>query len=107
MTTELLELLRERYPAGLTTSVAPPRQTPIPSDARLAYAVLNVPADPSKGWRRLKVGDDEEQTPTKCGLRSNSIVAFSLLSADDNVDDHVLFEVEWPQEDEEVYEQGG
>lgn len=106
VTTELLELLRERYPAGLTTSVAPPRQTPIPADARLAYAVPSIPADPSKGWKRLKVGEDEEHTPTKCGLKSNSVVAFSVISDDDG-DDEVLFEVEWPREDEELYEQGG
>lgn len=107
VTSELLELLRDRYPSGLTTSITPPSQTSIPPDARLAYAVLVMPTDPSKGWKRLKVGEDEERTPTKCGLKSNSIVAFSVLSDDDDVDDDVRFKVEWPTEDEELYEQGG
>ena len=103
---ELLELLRERYPSGLTTSVAPPAQTPIPSDARLAYGVLAVPNDPSRGWKQLKVGADEELSPTKCGLKDNSIVAFAVLGEGDDKDD-VEFQVEWPREDEDLYEQGG
>lgn len=103
VTQELLELLRERYPSGLTTSVAPPKRTPIPPGARLAYGVLDAQADPSKGWKRLKVGDDDEWTPTRCGLKSNSIVAFAVL---DDGDDELLFEVEWPREDEELYAQG-
>ncbi|KND91090.1 hypothetical protein TOPH_04400 [Tolypocladium ophioglossoides CBS 100239] len=65
VTQELLDLLRERYPSGLTTSVAPPKQTPVPSDAKLAYGVLTVPNDPSRGWKRLKVGEDEKYNPTK------------------------------------------
>ncbi|PFH62166.1 hypothetical protein XA68_14835 [Ophiocordyceps unilateralis] len=101
VTDELLVTLRERYPAGLTTSSAPPKHTSLPEDARLAYAVLNVPTDPSKGWKRLQIGDDEDVTPTKCGLRNNSVVAFNLAA------DDVVFEVEWPREDEELYEQGG
>ncbi|KYK57964.1 hypothetical protein DCS_04977 [Drechmeria coniospora] len=103
VTEELVGLLRERYPAGLTTSVAPPKQTVVPADAKLAYAVLAVPNEPAKGWRRLKVGEDEAHTPTKCGLKNNSIVAFAVLA--DDADD-ATFEVEWPQEDDDVYEQG-
>ena len=102
ITQELLELLRERYPDGLTTSVAPPKQTRVPSNAKLAYGVLTVPNDPSRGWKRLKTGQDEEYNPTKCGLKDNSIVAFALLEDDD---DEALFEVEWPKEEDETYEQ--
>ncbi|PHH93059.1 hypothetical protein CDD83_1761 [Cordyceps sp. RAO-2017] len=101
---ELLEVLRERYPSGLTTSVAPPKKTKVPPGAKLAYAVLKVPADPSKGWRRLNVGEAEEFTPTKCGLKNNSIAAFAVVAGND---DQVLFEVDWPKEDDELYEQGG
>ncbi|PHH69416.1 hypothetical protein CDD80_6744 [Ophiocordyceps camponoti-rufipedis] len=101
VTDELLAVVRERYPDGLTTSSAPPRHTTVPPDARLAYAVLNVPSDPSKGWKRLKIGSEEEATPTKCDIRNNGVVAFALA------DDEVVFEVEWPREDEELYEQGG
>ena len=106
--TQLLrEVLQERYPSGLTTSVAPPKQTPVPADAKLAYAVLSVPNDPSRGWKRLKVGADEEFTPTKCGLADNSVVAFAVLGADHDDNDDVQFEVEWPRVDDELYEEGG
>ncbi|KAJ6442525.1 vi polysaccharide biosynthesis vipa tvib [Purpureocillium lavendulum] len=107
--TQLLrEVLRERYPSGLTTSVAPPEQTLVPADAKLAYAVLAVPNDPSRGWRRIKVGADEENTPTKCNLKDNDIIAFAIIDADQQDDeDEVRFEVEWPRVDDELYEEGG
>ncbi|KAK2595329.1 hypothetical protein QQS21_006929 [Conoideocrella luteorostrata] len=100
---ELIELLRERYPTGLTTSIAPPRTTPVPSDPELAYGVLNVPNDPSSGWKRIKTGEGEVNTPTKCGLKNNSIVAFTFVTNPD--DDDVLFEVDWPKDDDDLYEQ--
>lgn len=102
---ELIGLLRERYPDGLTTTVAPPKTTTIPDEPKLAYGVLNIPNDPTKGWKRIKAGEDESSSPSKCGLKTNSIVAFTFLS-DDAVEDDVLFEVEWPREDDEMYEQG-
>lgn len=106
---ELLELLRERYPSGLTTSVAPPKRTLIEADSRLAYGVLNNPTDPSKGWKRLQTGKNDENTPTKCGLKNNSILSFAVLKGDQpgegDEDDEVVFEVEWPRE-EELYETG-
>lgn len=102
-TTELVQLLRERYPEGLTSSLDPPKRTPVPADAKLAYGVLNVPNDPSRGWKKLKVGEEQMYTPTKCGLKNSSIVAFTVVEGDVDEDD-VLFEVEWPREDEEPYE---
>lgn len=106
VTQELVELLRERYPDGLTTAIAPPKTMTVPSDPKLAYAVLNVPNDPSRGWKRIKTGEDEVNTPTKSGLKNNSIVAFTFIS-DDQDEDDVLFEVEWPKDDDEMYEQAG
>lgn len=104
ITSELTSILRDRYPAGLTTSLAPPQTTPIPDAPRFAYGALNKLDDPAQGWRRLQVGADEELTPTKCGLKHNSLVAFMLLAEGDDPDD-VVFQVEWPTEDEELYEQ--
>ena len=101
---ELVELLRERYPNGLTTSIAPPKTTPVPANAKLAYGVLTVPNDASQGWTKLKLGDNQVNTPTKCGLKTNSIAAFTFVEEEDD-DDEVVFEVEWPKEDEELYEQ--
>ncbi|CAM1504872.1 Fc.00g024630.m01.CDS01 [Cosmosporella sp. VM-42] len=101
ITTELLEILQERYPNGLTTSIAPPKTTAVSTDATIMYGVLSVPNDISRGWKKLKIGNGES-TPTKLGLKNNSLVAFAFV---DDEDDEVDFEVEWPKEDEELYEQ--
>ncbi|KAF4467688.1 hypothetical protein FALBO_5423 [Fusarium albosuccineum] len=101
VTAELIELLTERYPRGLTTSIAPPKTTVISSDSQLAFGALNAPNDPSAGWKKLKVGNGES-TPTKLGLKNNSLIAFTVV---DDEDDEPEFEVEWPKEDEELYEQ--
>ncbi|RFU78322.1 hypothetical protein TARUN_3916 [Trichoderma arundinaceum] len=110
VTEDLLEVLKERYPDGLTRSSSlPDEKTPIPDTADVTYGVLRVPTDPSKGWKTLNLGEDAANTPTKCGLKDNSVVAFAFggLDDDDDVDaEDVVFEVEWPQEDEELYEQG-
>ncbi|KAL7792082.1 hypothetical protein V8C37DRAFT_402492 [Trichoderma ceciliae] len=111
VTEELLAVLRERYPDGLTKSnSSPDEKTSIPDVPHVAYGILRVPTDPSKGWKVLKLGEEAANTPTKCGLKDNSVVAFAFGSRDDDDDDDdvddgdVVFEVEWPQEDEELYE---
>ncbi|PKK52851.1 hypothetical protein CI102_2144 [Trichoderma harzianum] len=111
VTQDLLEVLRDRYPDGLTkSSSSPDEKTPVPDTANLTYGVLRVPTDPSKGWKPLKLGSDGSNTPSKCGIKDNNIVAFAFgpdeedeMDADEG---DVVFEVEWPQEDEELYEQG-
>lgn len=100
---ELLSLLSDRYPNGLTSTLEPEKTTPIGDGANLAYAVLTVPNDPSRGWKKLNVGADQEHTPTKCGITDNSVVAFTFLQAAEDEDDTV-FDVEWPKDDEEMYE---
>ena len=60
-----------------------------------------MPTDPTRGWKKLKIG--EGHSPAKVGLRENSIVAFAFV--DDEDDGDVLFEVEWPKDDEEMYDQ--
>ena len=100
ITTELLELIQERYPAGLTPSVDSEERREIPKDASLAYGMLKNPNDPSKGWKKLNIGDGES-TPTKIGIKNNSLVAFAVV---EDEDDEPEFEVDWPKEDEE-YEQ--
>ncbi|UKZ80252.1 hypothetical protein TrVFT333_008009 [Trichoderma virens FT-333] len=111
VTQDLLEVLKDRYPDGLTKSSATPdERTPVPDAANLTYGVLRVPTDPSKGWKPLKLGEDAANTPTKCGIKDNSIVAFAFAPDDEDDMDaeegDAVFEVEWPQEDEELYEQG-
>ncbi|PHH66219.1 hypothetical protein CDD81_7812 [Ophiocordyceps australis] len=96
-THRLAQLLCERYPTGLTTSIDPPKKTPISPQSRFVYGVLNVPTDPSKGWRKLDVGDDDEHNALKCGLKNNGIVAFAVGNDDG---DDINFQVEWPREEE-------
>ncbi|KAL6910101.1 hypothetical protein GGI43DRAFT_1177 [Trichoderma evansii] len=110
VTEELLAVLKERYPDGLIRSnSSPDERTPIPDTANITYGVLRVPTDPSRGWKVLKLGEDAFYTPTKCGLKDNSIVAFAFDSHDDEGDDgeeeETVFTVEWPQEDEELYDE--
>ncbi|KAG5918062.1 hypothetical protein E4U42_007011 [Claviceps africana] len=100
---ELIGILKDRYSEGLTTSISPPKTTPLPSEPVLAYGTLKVPNDPSKGWKRVDTGEDDVNSPTECGFKNNSIVAFSFVT--DPADDDVVFEVQWPKDDEELYEQ--
>ncbi|ENH69400.1 hypothetical protein FOC1_g10011752 [Fusarium oxysporum f. sp. cubense race 1] len=88
--TELLNVLIERYPDGLTKSLG-----------SIAFGALKTPNDPSSGWVKLKTGDGEK-TPTALGLKNNSLLAFAVL---DEEGDAPEFEVEWPKEDEELYEE--
>ncbi|KAK7430986.1 hypothetical protein QQZ08_002516 [Neonectria magnoliae] len=104
ITAQLLEVLQERYPNGLTTSLDPAKTTPVPegADANVAYAVLSVPNDPTRGWKQLS-SSKLDSSSTKLGLKNNSLVAFAFV---EDEDDEAVFEVEWPREDEEMYEQG-
>ncbi|KAH8174706.1 hypothetical protein LIA77_06125 [Sarocladium implicatum] len=86
-------MLRDRYPDGLTTSIDPPKTTPIPEETSIAYAVLNVANDPTRGWKKLKIGEQGEVLPQKAGMKENSIVAFAFV---DSSEDEPEFEVEWP-----------
>ena len=105
VTTELLSLLRERYPDGLTKSPDSSEKTPIPAedeDVTIAYAVLTVPNDASRGWKRLNIGDERKTLAGKAGMKDNGIVAFTFVSPDEE-DEEPVFEVEWPKDDEEMY----
>lgn len=100
ITKELRELVAERYPYGLTTCLDPPKTTTVDDEDRFAYAVLTVPKDPTRGWKRLKMDDSEDTTPSKAGLKDNSIVAFMPVGSEE-AEGEVEFEVEWPAEEEE------
>ncbi|KAM0486349.1 hypothetical protein ACHAPX_001055 [Trichoderma viride] len=106
LTEELLGALRERYPDGLTrSSSAPDKKTPIPDlNTNVLYGVLRVPTDPSRGWKVLNIGEDAFGKVTEAGLKDNSIVAFMFDDVNPHAKD-VAFPVEWPQEDEELYDE--
>jgi hypothetical protein len=97
LTTELLEILRDRYPNGLAASTEQPEPTtPVPAsdtDVRLAYALPKNPNDLSEGWKNLKAQPDD--TLGKKGLRDLCHVAFALLDADADEAD-AEFRVEVP-----------
>ncbi|KAI1076211.1 hypothetical protein F5B20DRAFT_584557 [Whalleya microplaca] len=100
---ELLEVLRERYPDGLTTSASPLDKTELPEDpARVEFAVPKILADPSQGWKPLKV--TEEDTPVSKGLKDNAVVAFTFRPDDADEDDEIPFPVNLPSYDDEYAE---
>ncbi|KAJ4286630.1 hypothetical protein N0V88_007919 [Collariella sp. IMI 366227] len=91
LTSELLAILRDRYPAGLTTSIDQPEGTAVPSsddDVKLAYANIKVRPDDTVGSK---------------GLKDNCSLAFAVLEPDAD-EGSVKFQVELPavEEDEEM-----
>jgi hypothetical protein len=100
ITEELLEVLRERYPEGLTTSVAPPKTTPVPAaddEYQVSYGILKAPTDPSQGWKKLSLEDGD--TPSAKGLKNNTVIAFALLGPGETPS--ATFDVEFPELDDE------
>lgn len=101
--TELLELLRERYSAGLTTRHDDADRYQIPeedNDTYLALGTLAVHNNPYAGWKKLKF--EEGDNAGKIGLKKNSILAFTFV---DEPDQEPLFLVEWPKEEPEDEEE--
>lgn len=52
----------------------------------------------------LNIGEDAFGKVTEAGLKDNSIVAFMFDDVNPHAKD-VAFPVEWPQEDEELYDE--
>jgi len=105
VTDALLEAVRERYPGGLTTPARPAKTAmPAPGPAEAAapatvvYALPKNPADPSQGWQRLKIGEDD--TPYGKGLTENCMVAFAILAPGQD-EAEAEFEVTLPTLDDE------
>ncbi|KAI1772113.1 hypothetical protein F4818DRAFT_188528 [Hypoxylon cercidicola] len=92
---ELLEIVQERYPTGLTTSVMSPKTALPESPLQIEFAVPKVPIDLSQGWIPLNVG--EQDSPTSKGLKDNSVVAFAFKPVDADEDYETIFKVEFPR----------
>ncbi|KAJ4114789.1 hypothetical protein NW768_011343 [Fusarium equiseti] len=101
VTTELINVITERYPQGLTTRIEPPKNTPVDENSKIVFGALKIPNDLSSGWTKLKTGNGEH-SPTKLGLKNNSLIAFAVVRHEDDNPD---FEIEWPREDEDIYEE--
>ncbi|KAI1756834.1 hypothetical protein F4782DRAFT_484316 [Xylaria castorea] len=100
---ELLAVLKERYPNGITTPESR-KKTELPNSAsQIKFAVLKDKTDPTQGWKPLTFELDD--APVDKGFQENMMVAFAIApdDADDADDtDEVTFEVEFPSYDEEV-----
>ncbi len=99
---ELLDILKERYPGGITTSMSSEEPT-LPNDAsHIKFAVLKNKTDPTQGWKPLDFELDDHLVDK--GFEDNMTVAFAIGT--DDADD-VHFEVEFPSFDEEEAEEAG
>ncbi|KAI3324664.1 hypothetical protein HD806DRAFT_534130 [Xylariaceae sp. AK1471] len=102
---ELLEILNERYPDGITTSVIPPKKTKLPTDAsQIKFALPKNTTDPTQGWKPLEVEADD--TPVGKGLEDDMIVAFAIATDFAEDLDDVKFEVELPSYEDETNDAG-
>ncbi|KAL0935728.1 uncharacterized protein CTRU02_210319 [Colletotrichum truncatum] len=100
ITTSLLEVLRDRFPDGLTISHTSPETTALPDgDVQLAYALPVNANDLTQGWKNIKVKSDD--TPVGRGLRDGCAVAFSF-----DVDEPE-FVVDVPSLDDDLEEEEG
>ena len=105
---ELLEILRERYPDGLTTSSS---KTPLPDDAgRIEFAVPKDRLDPSKGWKPLSAVQGTDTVAGK-GIKDGSMVAFAIRPDDgdgdgDGAGEELTFDVDFPGYDDDEYPEG-
>ncbi|KAK0631318.1 hypothetical protein B0T14DRAFT_489900 [Immersiella caudata] len=90
LSAELLEILRERYPEGLSTLET---TNPIPEDARVVYAVSKNLEDLTLGWKEVKAKDGDTLAERK--LADLTPVAFALLDAEDP-DARAQFQVDIP-----------
>jgi hypothetical protein len=98
---ELLEILSERYPDGITTSVIPPKKTKLPTDAsQIKFALPKNMTDPTQGWNPLSIESDD--TPVGKGLEDNMIIAFAIAPDDGEDLEDVKFEVEFPSYEDEA-----
>ncbi|KAI8622948.1 hypothetical protein F5Y19DRAFT_460380 [Xylariaceae sp. FL1651] len=97
---ELLDILNERYPDGLTTSVIPLKKTKLPNSAsQIKFAVPKNNVDPTQGWKALDI--DLNDTPVGKGLQDNMMVAFAIASDDEDDAEETSFEVDFPSYEEE------
>ncbi|KAI1415038.1 hypothetical protein F5Y13DRAFT_157736 [Hypoxylon sp. FL1857] len=93
---ELLEILRDRYPQGLTTTFGSKDKIELPDDPlQIEFALPKSPTDLSRGWNPLNVS--EKDTPASKGLEDNSVVAFAFRPHDADEDDETKFEVDFPR----------
>ncbi|CAK7225721.1 hypothetical protein SEUCBS140593_005999 [Sporothrix eucalyptigena] len=99
ISTQLLAVLRERYPRGLLQGdPSLPGNTAVPPAGQACHIVYGLPRNPRDlvaGWRAVNV---EGENPTTLKLRQNAVLAFALETDSDPKPE---FRVEIPTFDEE------
>ncbi|KAK3904557.1 hypothetical protein C8A05DRAFT_31682 [Staphylotrichum tortipilum] len=99
---ELLSILRDRYPEGLSATLTQTKPTPLPADdadVKIAYALPKNSNDLSQGWKNLNAQPTDTLAEKK--LSDVSSVAFALLDPEAD-ETEAEFVVEVPKlEDEE------
>lgn len=114
LTTELLTVIQERYPNGLTASIGSPDLTPIPAPIstsqgdgkpnatiKVAYGLPKQPDDLSEGWKYINAVPSDKLG--KKGFTDMCTVAFVVLDhAADETQTEFVVDVPEPPEDEEM-----
>ncbi|KAI0881615.1 uncharacterized protein GGS22DRAFT_172565 [Annulohypoxylon maeteangense] len=94
---ELLEILTERYPKGLTSFSLERGESKIelPDDPeQIEFALPKVANDFSQGWDTLDSA--KTQTPVDIGLANNNVVAFTFKPSDADSEYEPEFQVDVP-----------
>ncbi|KAI1102485.1 hypothetical protein F4804DRAFT_312939 [Jackrogersella minutella] len=100
---ELLQVLRDRYPQGLSISPFESDKTELPDDPQqIEFGLPNAQNDLSKGWKPLEDGNQE--TPVGAGLKDNNVVAFTFKPLDADEDFEPEFTVKIPNFEDEASE---
>lgn len=77
---DLLEILGERYPAGLPSSSTSPSSAPIPHPSKISDVILGKPAgenDEGVQWEEICKTGAMKDTPKSLGLGDGSSLAFA------------------------------
>ncbi len=104
LNTELLSILRDRYPDGLSATLTQVEPTPLPADnvdIKIAYALPKNPNDLTQGWKNLNA----QPTDTLAGKKLSDVcsVAFALLGPEaDEAEAEFAVDVPVVEEEEEV-----
>ena len=95
--TELLTVLQERYPSGLSSSSSGSYIAIPGSTDEIALGTLSDEYDKSKGWTEMDTSDgDTKESPQSLGLKDKHHIAFAFVKDGDEPE----FEVDWPNYDD-------
>ncbi|KAI1205661.1 uncharacterized protein F4807DRAFT_442618, partial [Annulohypoxylon truncatum] len=98
---ELLEILTDRYPEGLTSFSLERGKSKIelPDDPQqIEFALPKVPTDFSQGWNALDSA--KTQAPADIGLANTNVVAFAFRPSDADPEYEPEFQVDIPEPDD-------